>query len=64
MFYNITLADIMGQALIPNRNSDKMLYLINKTALFICIYYDFILYSQKMRNIRDNSVIRTFKIMK
>lgn len=54
----------MGQALIPNRNSDKMLYLINKTALFICIYYDFILYSQKMRNIRDNSVIRTFKIMK
>lgn len=37
----------MGQALIPNCNSDKMLYLINKTALFICIYYEFILYSQK-----------------
>ena len=64
MFYNITLADIMGLALITNCNSDKILYLINNTALFTCIYYDFLLYSQKMRNIRDNSVIRTFKIMK
>ena len=54
----------MGLALITNCNSDKILYLINNTALFTCIYYDFLLYSQKMRNIRDNSVIRTFKIMK
>lgn len=59
MFYNITLADIMGQALIPNCNSDKMLYLINKTALFICIYYEFILYSQKSetQNIIIGSII-------